>query len=100
MPILGGIVVTFGSSLGRLPTGMVAFARDEARERRLRRQHGDRDLHLAIAAARQRGASWAEIGAVLQMSPAEAEERFSLPSRRRPRAVKPGRGRGRLDEEP
>jgi hypothetical protein len=85
--ILGAIVVALGTSLGRLPTGMVAFARDEARERRLGRQRGDRDLRVAVATARRRGASWAEIGEVLRITAAEAEDQFSRPPRRRPRAM-------------
>jgi hypothetical protein len=61
---------------------MAAFARDEARELRLRRQRGDRDLRTAVDATRRRGASWTEIGEVVRLSSVDVERRFGPRGRR------------------
>ena len=67
------------SGPARLAASVSAWLTDAARDWRARRHCGERDLCKAVEAARRRGASWEEIGAVLNLSPSEAAERHGEP---------------------
>ena len=70
------------SGPARLAASVGAWLSEAARDWRTRRHCGERDLHKAVEAARQRGASWEEIGAVLNVSAAEAAERHRVAGER------------------
>jgi hypothetical protein len=70
------------SGPARLAASVGAWLSEAARDWRTRRYCGERDLHKAVEAARQRGASWEEIGAVLNLSAAEAADRHRGPGER------------------
>jgi hypothetical protein len=70
------------SGPARLAASVGAWLTEAARDWRTRRHRGERDLSKAVEAARQRGASWEEIGTVLNLSAEEAADRHSEPAGR------------------